>query len=151
MSTLTKKFQKAVFSLIIAVLAASIVTIVGFAGGPYNRSEGGSTSGNLWRYSGTQNKTTLASASCIGGYCAYLTQVSLPQNQTIYAWNMGTTNVSNIYDWCAYIPSIATAAVRYDVFEKNQTWFWNVLVNQANHQGQYVYLGFSDYQRKSVV
>ncbi len=79
-----------------------------------------------------------------------LTQDTSGSNPTIYAWNMGTTNVNNIYDWCAYIPSsLPTAGVRYDVWEKSTTYYWYVLVNQANHKGQYVYLGFSDYPNQN--
>ena len=50
-------------------------------------------------------KQTLTSSNCAGGYCGTLTQDTSGSNPTIYAWNMGTTNVNNIYDWCAYIPS----------------------------------------------
>lgn len=147
MNTIMRKAQKAILSLSIAILtAAGIVTVAAFAGGPYLRTEGTNTSQNLWRFSGTQTKQTLTSASCAGGYCGTLTQPTGGAVDTYYAWNMGTSNVNNIYYWCAYIPTtLPTAAVRYDVWEKSTTYYWYVLVNQANHKGKNVYLGFSDH------
>lgn len=146
MNTTLKKIQKAILSFTIAIFTAGIVTVAGLAGGPYTRAEGTTTSQNLWRFSGTQTKQTLVSASCAGGYCGTLTQPTGGAGDTFYAWNMGTSNVNNIYHWCAYIPaSLPTAAVRYDVWEKNTSYYWYVLVNQANQKGKYVYLGFSDY------
>jgi|GEM_PF-2038865 len=150
MNTLMRKTQKAVLSLLIAVLTASIVTIVALAAGPYTRTEGTTTSQNLVKVGGTQNKQTLPSASCAGSYCGTLTQPTGGAGNTIYEWNMGTSNVSNIYHWCAYIPTtIPTAASRYVISELSHTYSWDVLVNQSNFKGKFVYLGFSDYPNQS--
>jgi hypothetical protein len=146
MNIIMRKTQKAILSLLVAILVASIVTITALATGPYLRAEGTTTSQNLVKVGGTQNKQTLSSASCAGGYCGTLTQPTGGAGNTIYEWNMGTSNVGNIYHWCAYIPAtIPTAASRYTITELNHTYLWQVLVNQSTHKGQYVYLGFSDY------
>jgi hypothetical protein len=147
MNTIMRKAQRAILSMSIAILTAGIITVAAFAGGPYTRTEGTTTSQNLWRWGGTGTQTiqTLTSASCAGGYCGTLTQPTGGADD-YYAWNMGTSNVNNIYHWCAYIPAtLPKAAVRYGVWENQSTYYWDVLVNQANHKGQYVYLGFSDY------
>ena len=150
MNIIIKKAKKTVLSLLIAALTASVVTVVALAGGPYTRTEGTNSSQNLVRTGGTQTKQTLSSASCAGGYCGTLTQPTGGAGNTIYEWNMGTTNVNNIYHWCAYIPTtIPTAAGRYVISELNHTYSWAVLVNQSTHKGQYVYLGFSDYPNQS--
>ncbi len=150
MNTIIRKTKKAVLSLLVAVLTASFITVIALAAGPYTRAEGTTSSQNLVRVGGTQNKQTLSSASCAGGYCGTLTQPTGGAGNTIYEWNMGTSNVGNIYHWCAYIPStIPTAASRYVITELNHTYLWDVLVNQSAHKGQYVYLGFSDYPNQS--
>jgi len=145
MNALMRRIQRVSISLLIAILTAGIVTIAGMAGGPYNRSEGGNTSGNLWQYYGPLTISTISSSACLDTYCGRLPQAVSSSNDTYYAWNMGSSNVTNIYDWCAWTPSIANAGVRYDIWEKSQSYYWYVLVNTANHHGQYVYLGFSDY------
>jgi hypothetical protein len=141
MNTIFNKFQRAVLSLLIAVITASIVTMAALAAGPYTRTEA-----YIYAWLGGGPQTPVSGCS---GTCKYLTQpnqyTNPPEVSTIYAWNMG--GVSNIYDWCAYIPSAGQAAVNYEVFEHNNTHAWPVLLNQGNaaNHGKFVYLGYSDY------
>ncbi len=72
MNTMLRKTQKVVQSLMIAILTAGILTGVAFAGGPYTRTEGTTSSQNLYLWPnspGSQAKQTLTSSNCAGGYC----------------------------------------------------------------------------------
>ena len=127
------KKKSVLLSLVIALVTAAVVTQVVWA--MTTLSEG-----SLTRLLGpTSSPIYYSSGACVGGSCRYLNQNSV--NPSVYRWD---TTPYGQNDWYAYIPTIGQAAVRYGVYPNEN---WSVVVNQANayNQGQYLYIGYSDY------
>lgn len=76
-------------------------------------------------------------ASCADGSAKYLRQYNW-DDHTYYIWDAG---YSNIKHWCAYIPGVGVAGVRY-AFENDQEEYYDVVLNQASNKQRYRYLGY---------
>ena len=121
-------------SIMVALLTAMILSNVVQAGGPYVISES-----PLIHYAGGSGYPhTYSSSGCYGSSCLYLAQ---SETTGWWHWNV---NYSNYYQWYAWDPTVGVAAAYYTVWE-SAGYQWQVTVNQANHHGSWVYIGYSDY------
>jgi hypothetical protein len=129
-----KKILRFFTSISIAILTALILSSIVQAGGPYIISEA-----TILHFSGNNGYPhSYSSSGCYNGTCKYLSQSEPTEG---WYWPNG---YSNFYQWYAYDPTVGQAAAYYTVWESG-SYYWTVTVNQANHHGQWVYLGYSDY------
>ncbi len=123
--------KRIILSISVALLTAFVISTIALAATGYVSETAGYP--YFWGWGPLHSHTC---SNCANGSAYRVQQYSWEDTAYDY-WYPG---VGGIKEWCAYTPGVGVAGVRY-YMDTNGTEHYSVVLNQANRQNTYRYLG----------